>query len=76
MAQPDPPAVDAGNAAAGPDAFAEPLGADELAEVLGRVDNPTDPLVVAGLAGTLYDTEYTGPGDAGDLDQEGAGDDD
>jgi hypothetical protein len=62
--------LDPGNA--DPEAWAVPLTDDELADVLARVDNP-DPTVTAGLAGTLYDPEYTGPGDegpAGELDQE------
>lgn len=76
MAPPDPPPTDPGNA--GPDAFTEPLSPDELAAALGAVDDPTDPLVLAGLAGTLYDTEYAGPGDpgTGELDDREGGDDD
>jgi hypothetical protein len=40
---------------AGPDAWSTPFTDAELADLLGLVDNPTSPLVVAGLAGTLYD---------------------
>jgi hypothetical protein len=73
MSSTDPAGPDPGNA--GPEAWAVPLDEAELADVLARVDNP-DPLVTAGLAGTLYDPDYTGPGDPGDLDQEGATDGD
>jgi hypothetical protein len=56
--------LDPGNA--GPESWAEPISDAELAELLGLLANP-DPLVTAGLAGTLYDPEFTGPGDLGDL---------
>jgi hypothetical protein len=49
-----PVAADPGNS--GPESWAVPLTADELADVLAVVDDP-DPIVLAGLAGTLYDPE-------------------
>lgn len=45
--------TDPGNSS--PEQWAEPFDPADLAALLGAVDNPTDPLVVAGLAGTLYD---------------------
>lgn len=63
---PDPGNTDPGQ-------LTEPLTAAELADLLTLVDNP-DPVVTAGLAGTLYDPEYTGPGNPGTA-QEGTADD-
>lgn len=40
---------------ADPGAWSTPLDPAELADLLHLVDNPSSPLVVAGLAGTLYD---------------------
>lgn len=49
------PAPDPGNAP--PDRWAVPLSDDETAEVMAEVDDPADPVVVAALAGTLYDPD-------------------
>lgn len=46
--QPDP-------SNAPPDAWSAPFDDAELGELLDVVDNPASPLVIAGLAGTLYD---------------------
>lgn len=60
--------ADPGNAP--PEDWSAPFDAGELAELLGVVDDPVDPLVVAGLAGTLYDDpaldEPAEPGGDGD----------
>lgn len=69
MSDQAPEPVDPGNAA--PAEWTQEFTAAELAELLGTVDDPTDPLVVAGLAGTLYDDpvldrlEQTGGGGNG-----------
>lgn len=55
MANPHPPAPAADPGNAPPAAWAVAFSDAELAALLGVLDDPTDPLVVAGLAGTLYD---------------------
>jgi hypothetical protein len=51
----DAGAPDPGNAP--PEQWAEPLADDELADVLARVGNITDPVELAVLAGTEYDPD-------------------
>lgn len=65
--------VDPGNA--DPEAFAVPLTEAELADALDALDNP-DPTVTAGLAGNLYDPDFTGPGDPGSADDQQEASDD
>ncbi len=49
---PETETPDPGNAS--PDQWSEPLDPADLEALLDLIDNP-DPLVVAGLAGTMYD---------------------
>ena len=57
---PENDSADPGNS--GPDEWSEAFTDADLDALLGVLDNPTDPLVVAGLAGTLYDLEVPDAG--------------